>query len=435
MADSAIEWTGKTWNPTTGCDRISPGCDHCYALTLAKRLKGMGQAKYQTDGDPRTSGPGFGVAVHPAELDRPLHWRKPVRVFANSMSDLFHARVPVEFVAQTWVSMSRSPQHTYQILTKRPERMLSWVRRWYSGEIAEPYEVRPVPGYPGYTVSTLGEVFGKRNSANRPLSHDVGEQGHRRVSLYRADSPRGGSRELVHRLVLTTFVRSPRNEEQACHRNGDSSDNRLSNLYWGSQAANWQDRLRHGNGRSWSKLTKSDVDAIKSRAGNGESAYRIAKDYPVSDTQVRNILRGNQWVPQPASEVVRAPARALLDSVWLGTSIELDEYVRRADALRQTSAAVRFLSLEPLLGPLPSLDFTGIDWTIIGGESGPGARPMELSWARDLINRARDAGSAVFVKQLGSVLGKDFDAGGHGGDWDRWPADLRIREYPEVTRA
>src|SRR5438477_7071638 len=94
---TAIEWTNATWNPVTGCDRVSPGCDHCYALTLAKRLKAMGSAKYQNDGDPRTSGPGFGVTCHDDALELPLRWRKPRRVFVNSMSDLFHPDVPDEF--------------------------------------------------------------------------------------------------------------------------------------------------------------------------------------------------------------------------------------------------------------------------------------------------------------------------------------------------
>src|SRR6266498_4935374 len=89
---TSIEWTEVTWNPTTGCDRISPGCDHCYALTLAKRLKAMGQAKYQTDGDPRTSGPGFGVALHEEVLTEPLRWRKPRVCFVDSMADLAHAK-------------------------------------------------------------------------------------------------------------------------------------------------------------------------------------------------------------------------------------------------------------------------------------------------------------------------------------------------------
>jgi protein gp37 len=124
MADrSAIEWTEATWNPTTGCDRISAGCDNCYALTLSKRLKAMGAAKYQSDGDPRTSGPGFGVAIHEADLTLPLRWRQPRVVFVNSMSDLFHARVPLEFVQRVFAVMAATPQHTYQILTKRASRL------------------------------------------------------------------------------------------------------------------------------------------------------------------------------------------------------------------------------------------------------------------------------------------------------------------------
>jgi len=124
MSDrSAIEWTEATWNPTTGCDRISTGCDNCYALTLAKRLKAMGSAKYQTDGDPRTSGPGFGVAIHDSDLMLPFKWRSPRVVFVNSMSDLFHARVPVGFVHQVFQVMSATPQHTYQVLTKRATRL------------------------------------------------------------------------------------------------------------------------------------------------------------------------------------------------------------------------------------------------------------------------------------------------------------------------
>lgn len=120
---TSIEWTEVTWNPTTGCDRVSVGCDNCYALTLAKRLKAMGAEKYQTDGDPRTSGPGFGVAVHPDSLLVPYTWRQPRTVFVNSMSDLFHARVPLDFVRQVYTVMAETPQHTYQVLTKRSARL------------------------------------------------------------------------------------------------------------------------------------------------------------------------------------------------------------------------------------------------------------------------------------------------------------------------
>src|SRR5689334_22009586 len=144
MADgSSIEWTEATWNPTTGCDRISVGCDNCYALTLAKRLKAMGNAKYQADGDPRTSGPGFGVQVHPDALDLPRRWRKPRVVFVNSMSDLFHARVPDAFISDVFQVMAETPQHTYQLLTKRPKRLarmastLPWARNIWMGVTVE----------------------------------------------------------------------------------------------------------------------------------------------------------------------------------------------------------------------------------------------------------------------------------------------------------
>jgi len=124
MADgSSIEWTEATWNPTTGCDRVSAGCDNCYALTPAKRLKAMGSPKYQNDGDPRTSGPGFGVTVHQDALTIPLRWREPRLVFVNSMSDLFHARIPVAFVRRVFEVMEQTPQHTYQVLTKRASRL------------------------------------------------------------------------------------------------------------------------------------------------------------------------------------------------------------------------------------------------------------------------------------------------------------------------
>lgn len=126
---TGIEWTEETWNPVTGCDRVSPGCDNCYALTMAGRLKAMGQPKYQRDGDPRTSGPGFGVTVHPDVLDQPLRWRRPRRVFVNSMSDLFHDAVSDEFIARVFAVMASCPQHTFQILTKRHGRMRSLLSR------------------------------------------------------------------------------------------------------------------------------------------------------------------------------------------------------------------------------------------------------------------------------------------------------------------
>ena len=125
MADrSSIEWTEATWNPTTGCDRTSPGCDQCYALTLAKRLKAMGQPKYQVDGDPRTSGPGFGLTLHPDTIDLPRRWREPRTIFVNSMSDLFHDQIPLAYIQRVFATMADTPQHTYQVLTKRSRRLV-----------------------------------------------------------------------------------------------------------------------------------------------------------------------------------------------------------------------------------------------------------------------------------------------------------------------
>lgn len=251
MATTAIEWTETTWNPVTGCDRISPGCDHCYALRLAGRLKAMGQAKYQRDGDPRTSGPGFGVTCHRQALDEPLTWRRPRLVFVNSMSDLFHDQVPDEFIADVFDVMAcHGPiaRHTFQVLTKRPQRMARLLGRW----------------------------------------------------------------------------------------------------------------------------------AI-------EDGFRGAPN------------------------------------VWLGTSIESDRYTFRADYLCMTPAAVRFLSLEPLLGPLPSLDLTRIDWVIVGGESGPGAREMDPGWVREIRDYCVAMGIPFFFKQWG---GRTPKAGGRqldGRTWDEMP--------------
>ena len=248
MADrSAIEWTEATWNPVTGCDRVSAGCDHCYAMTLAKRLKAMGSAKYQNDGDPRTSGPGFGVTVHPQALDEPTRWRTPRVVFVNSMSDLFHARVPLDFIRDVFDVCRDTPQHTYQVLTKRSLRL-------------------------------------------------------RRVA----------------------------------------------------------DKL----------------------------------DWP--------------------------------SNVWMGVSVENAAALQRVDHLRDVPAAVRFLSCEPLLGPLDGLDLDGIDWVIAGGESVPNNRSIDANWVREIRDACQAAGVAFFFKQWGGrtpkALGRDLD----GRHWDEMPTSALV---------
>ena len=146
---SGIEWTEATWNPTTGCDRVSSGCDNCYALTLAKRLKAMGNPRYQNDGDPKLSGPGFGITLHEDLLERPHRWRAPRLIFVNSMSDLFHPEVPLDFIQKVFRVMADTPRHTYQVLTKRSKRLMS-----LGGELEWPPNV-----WMGVSVETRRYAF------------------------------------------------------------------------------------------------------------------------------------------------------------------------------------------------------------------------------------------------------------------------------------
>lgn len=438
---TSIEWTDATWNPVHGCSRVSAGCRHCYAEKISRRVgitEKPWEARFAAEN----------VRLMPHKLDEPLRWRKPRMVFVNSMSDLFHERVPDEYILAVWAVMEAAPQHTFQILTKRPERMrdLLGTERPVAPP-QPPYDRQPIPNWRGYFVDNVGVVWSTRRGAARALKPDAGPQGHLRVPLFAgAATPRHGERKLVHELVLTTFNRPRREGEQACHRDGNPGNNRISNLYWGTQAENWADRNRHGNGRSHSKLTVRQVAELRIEALQGKSAYSLGKRFGISDTQARNIIRGDQW------------GFKTLPGVWLGVSIENREWVGRADVLRATPAAVRFISAEPLLGPLlhddlderygrigvertcwsdgsraDQLDLTGIDWLIVGGESGGPAhralvdehgQPREdrVRWVQDLRDAAvLHAGTAFFFKQWGGVRAK---AGGRlldGRTWDEMP--------------
>jgi len=341
VGKTSIQWTEKSWNPTRGCRRVSPGCEHCYAETMAARFCGAGQPfegliQLGKQG-PRWNGEGRFV---PDKLDEPLHWRKPARVFVNSMSDLFFEKFSNEEIAAVLGVMAACPQHTFQVLTKRPQRALEWFR-W-----AAKYEP------------------------------DLGCTGPLRAIW-----------------------------DAVCQSAGSFPD-------------------------SW------DLDGP-----------------PV----------GYVW-PLP--------------NVHIGVSVENQQYAdERIPLLLQIPAAVRFVSYEPALGPV---DFgawasvggddhgrdsragdvwrsvrRGIDWLIVGGESGPGARPFELAWARSAVQQCKAAGVPAFVKQLGAcasdpvngiagaALRVPDDAKGlislrlkdrKGGDMAEWPADLRVREFPEVSR-
>lgn len=244
MADSTIEWTDATWNPVAGCTVLSPGCTNCYAMRMAARLAAMGQEKYRDLTRPsggRQVWTGR-IRCDEASLDVPLRWRKPRFVFVNSMSDLFHADVPEAFIAKVWATMKATPRHTFQILTKRPERM----------------------------------------------------------------------REVAGRMEL-------------------------------------------------------------------------------------------------------------LPNVWLGTSVETSDYLWRLRELRSTRAAVRFASFEPLIGPITHADLTGVHWAIVGGESGPGARPMKSEWVRALQVQCEEQGVAFFFKQWGGTRKKRAGRELDGRTWDAMP--------------
>jgi protein gp37 len=238
MASSLIEWTESTWNPVTGCTKISRGCQHCYAERMAIRLQAMGQARYRN---------GFRLTLHPEALELPLRWRQPQMVFVNSMSDLFHRGVPEEFIARVFAVMQQASHHTFQVLTKRAERLAS----------------------------------------------------------------------LAPRLP---------------------------------------------------------------------------------------------WPP----------------NVWAGVTVEDADYVGRIDLLKQVPAAVRFVSLEPLLGPIDRLPLSGIHWVIVGGESGPGARPMRAEWAHAVRDQCVAVRVPFFFKQWG---GTRRTAAGRLLDSRLWD------EYPEVRSA
>lgn len=279
---TGIEWCDATWNPVVGCTAVSPGCEKCYAARqAATRLAHLeayqGLAVIDTTHRTRWTGK---VRMLEHRVREPLKWLKPKKIFVNSMSDLFHKDVPDEFLDRVFAVMALTPQHTYQVLTKRTERM-----REYMGDPATPH-----------------------------------------------------------------------------------------------------------------------------RVARGESAYRIAQDYPVSDTQVRNIITGAQWSAE-------LPFEWPLPSVWAGTSVEDQQRANeRIPHLQNTPAAVRFLSCEPLLERLNLTDLEGIDWVIVGGETGPGARRMNPDWAREIRDNCKAAGVPFFMKQMSGR--------------EPIPDDLMIREWP-----
>lgn len=239
--NTKIEWTETTWNPVTGCTKISPGCMNCYAERMANRLFLMGSKRYRN---------GFKVTLHDEVVEAPLKWKKPQMIFVNSMSDLFLRDVPLSFIKDVFDVMGQAHWHTFQVLTKRADRLLEL------------------------------------------------------------------SRELP----------------------------------WG-------------------------------------------------------------------------------ENIWMGVTVENRDYVQRIDCLRNIDAHIKFLSIEPLLGPIPNLDLSGIDWVIVGGESGPRARPLDPAWVLDIRDQCIDSGIPFFFKQWGGVQKKKAGRALDGRTWDEMPRIAQKQEY------
>ena len=246
-ARTTIEWTENTWNPVTGCTKISPGCKHCYAERMAKRLQAMGQPRYRN---------GFDVTIHPQALDEPFRWKSPSLVFVNSMSDLFHEKVPVEYLKKVFKVMNDCPRHQFQVLTKRSERL----------------------------------------------------------------------REVCSMLTWT-------------------------------------------------------------------------------------------------------------ENIWMGIRLENQDYTYRVNDLQRVPASIRFLSIEPLLGPIRRLDLRGIDWVIVGGESGPGARPMREEWVMFIRDVCLKHGVPFFFKQWGGVRKKRAGRMLEGREWNELPCYETKRQGQELSLA
>ena len=423
MNKTDIEWCDFTWNPVSGCSKVSSGCEGCYAERHAHRF--WGERKF-TD-----------VRCHPERLDAPLRRKKPTRIFVNSMSDLWHDEVPVEFLLAIWAVMEAAPQHTYIIPTKRPERMRDLISAAHinpePSSVQPDYERREIPGWPGYYVDTEGAAWSSRRGTLRKLTPCVTSKwGHAHVTLHAGVGalPR---QEKIHRLVLITFDRPPEPSEEACHRNGNPTDNRISNLRWGTSKENGADRIRHGNAVTRRSLTANDIAELRIDALKGIPHRELARRFDISHTQVGRIVRGESWTFRP------------LPNVHLGVSVENQQTAdERIPHLLNTPAAVRFVSYEPAIGPVDlfrflqagvcttcegggevagnpladdgldscpdcrstgeDMDNPGLDWVIAGGESGPGARPMHPDWARSVRDQCQAAGVPFFFKQWGEYI-------------------------------
>ena len=397
---SSIEWTDATWNPVRGCSRVSEGCRNCYAERQAARfskpgLYANGFAE-QTVAGPRWTGD---VELIPSALDWPLRKRKSLRIFVNSTSDLFHEKLSDEALAAVFGVMAACPQHTFQVLTKRPERMRAWFE-WVNAR----------GGLGPYIRSDEGRATLRGIVANEATS---------RFEFYRGKKVRSGEDgwAMVMNAAACNVGTAP-----LCNvwlgvsvENQATADERIPLLLQTPAAkrfvsyepalglVNFAPHLRRS---TTYHVSMSVPGALRNR-----SFYGLCDD------------SGREMSPKEAEAALRDLLERGIERIPATSCDAFDE---------KTGCKGH---------PNPA-----IDWVIVGGESGPGARPFDVAWARSTVEQCREAGVAVFVKQLGARAETDHmsDLAGHaargprwlvfrhpkGGDWDEWPEDLRVREFP-----
>jgi protein gp37 len=472
MADkSKIEWTqsddgtsGATWNPVTGCEKVSPGCDHCYAETFAERWRGTPGHYFEH---------GFDVQLRPDKLDQPLRWKSPRRIFVNSMSDLFHDDVPDEYIARVFAVMAVAQQHTFQVLTKRHARMRSlmsnptfadtmldylfevpggeqakdeqakdeqrvpwplpnvWLgvsaedQHWADIRIPAllntPAAVRFVSAEPLLGPINLSSWLGDSNgSALESRGRRIPGRGDGRVDHRRAGACLEGGctpggpvewRDAGDSMPATTGGEAPGEVSPGAGDVRRGADPRAGSPA-GVEALQWADP------------TRLDGESQERRPG-GE----LATELGARDLRGADGPRANGSAPGSARSI-RGPERRGETHHGAGAGDLLSQSGRRAADTDRGGLRDRDADRFEDRAGRPS-----ISWLIVGGESGPGARRMAEGWARNLVDECVETGTPVFVKQLGSVLGRQIGAGPKGGDWEAWPEDLRVRQFPRAVAA
>ena len=443
MSDkSRIEWTDATWTPVralrrdTGkvgvhCERVSPACTNCYAATFNRRnlpSHGTGLDFIVPNREK------VDIFVDEDMLLAPLRWKRGRKIFVNSQTDTWGEFVSSDQIDSLFAIAKIAGHHTYQFLTKRADRMRDYMsdqgtaarvaRR--ADSLVVDFEMngvdeawRDITGFEGiYSVSNYGRV---RSRGEKMLSLNAERNGYLKVSLSKNGIV---AQKKVHQLVLEAFYRSRQDGEESLHRNRNVEDNRIANLRWGTKSQNMLDAVRHGSMRSpaidKANLSSFQVSEIRRLRASGvkllEIAYAVGA--PGGKRQVHEVASGRIY-----SDSANWPP----NNCWLGVTAENQEWAdKRIPLLLQTPAAKRFVSVEPMLGPV-ELDLRGIDWVICGGESGRGARPMHPDWARSLRDQCQAAGVPFFFKQWGAWQN------GSGENWDGLVVlnDGRVTPGPE----